>query len=247
MAEELARLLRRIGLEKILELEERDPQYLAICKLCKAGIGEGEVARLAMLNALVSYRLTGRGEEHWGFFADYFARRRPSDICRAFSEYIAASPYLALNRRARLSRAAKACRYIPNIEDLRRAWDDLAGILGSDKNAKTIVFAIKILNYVYMCCRGVKRPLPKEVPIPVDYRVARLTSCMGLINAGPEEAMRRSEEVQRIWSRIAEESGVPPLHIDTLLWLAGRVILYGDRPYDIPPEFLAFVKRFCKS
>ncbi|MBP1448772.1 MAG: N-glycosylase/DNA lyase [Thermoproteus sp.] len=246
MAEEIALLLGRIGLDRILELEKKDPQYLAICRLCKAR-PEAEAARLAMLNALVSYKLSGRGEEHWDYFSKYFTEHKSSDICKSFIEYIKRSPYLALGRDGRTRRALKACRYSPNLDDLLRSWRELADVLGAEGDAKTIVFAIKILNYVYMCCRGRARPAPFEIPIPVDYRVAKLTSCMGLVDIGPEEALRRREEVQRIWSRIAEASGVPPLHIDTLLWLAGRVVLYGDRAYELPTEFLALIKRLCKS
>ncbi|MEL9991024.1 MAG: N-glycosylase/DNA lyase [Thermoproteus sp.] len=244
MAEEIVELLRRIGPEAILALEKRDPQYLAICKLCRAR-GEEDTARLAMLNALVSYRLAGKGEEHWEYFAEFFSRRRSRDICEEFLEYLKASPYLALARNAKIKRTLKACRYEPDLEDLTKTWRDLAALVGADTESKTIVFAIKILNYVYICCRGTERLLPMEIPIPVDYRVAKLSACLGLIRASPEEALRRAREVQEAWNKVAKESGIPPLHIDTLLWLAGRAVLYGDRDYGIPADFLTLVKRFC--
>lgn len=244
MAEEIAELLRKIGPKAILALEKRDPQYLAICRLCRAR-GERDAARLAMLNALVSYRLAGKGEEHWEYFAEFFSKKRGRDLCEEFLEYLKASPYLALARNARIKRALKACRYEPDLGDLARTWRDLATLVGADTESKTVVFAIKILNYVYMCCRDADRLLPREIPIPVDYRVAKLTVCLGLIRATPEEALRRAREVQEVWNKIAEASGIPPLHIDTLLWLAGRVVFYGDREYGIPTDFLAFVKRFC--
>ncbi|MGC8582884.1 MAG: N-glycosylase/DNA lyase [Thermoproteus sp.] len=243
-AEEIALLLRKIGLKAILDLEKEDPQYKSVCRLC-GNRGEPDTARLVMMNALISYRLTGKGEEHWHYFADFFSRRKGNDICEEFIQYIKTSPYLAIGRDIRIKRIRKVCNYDPDIIDLSKTWRDLARLLGSDGEAKTVVFTVKMLNYVYMCCRGVDRALPNDIPIPVDYRVARLTACLGLIKAGPEEALRRREEVQRIWSEIAERSGVPPLHIDTLLWLAGRVVLYGDRSYAVPKEFLDFIKRFC--
>ncbi len=243
---EIALLLRRIGLERILALEKKDPQYLSICSLCRRR-GERETARLVMMNALISYRLAGKGEEHWDYFSKFFAQRRRDDICAEFLEYVRTSPYLAVGRDARIRRVSKICRYEPDLDDLVKTWKNLINILNADDDAKTIVFTIKMLNYVYICCRGVDRMLPYEIPIPVDYRVARLTACLGLVDIPPEEALRRWKDVQRVWNEVAQISGIPPLHIDTLLWLAGRVALYGDRTYDIPNEFLELIKRFCHS
>ncbi|MFP3198955.1 MAG: N-glycosylase/DNA lyase [Thermoproteus sp.] len=244
VAEEIALLLRRIGLKAILDLEREDPQYKSICRLCGNRTVE-DVARLVMMNALISYRLAGKGEEHWQYFADFFSRKRSDDICEEFVQYIQTSPYLAIGRGARIKRIGKICKYRPDLENLSKVWRDLARLLETDSEAKTVVFAVKMLNYVYMCCAGVDRALPSDIPIPVDYRVAKLTACLGLIRTSPEEALRRHREVQRIWSEIAERSGVPPLHIDTVLWLAGRVVLYGDRSYAVPEEFLSLIKRFC--
>lgn len=246
MAEELVELLRRVGLSRILAIEKRDPQYLAVCRVCE-NRGTDETARLVMLNALISYRLTGKGEEHWMYFADFFSTRRNIDICKEFFEYISKSPYLILNRNARMSRVRKACGIKPDIDDLIKTWNKLALTLDVDPNSKTVVFALKMLNYVYMCCRGVDRPVPFEIPIPVDYRVARMTSCLGLIAMAPEEAMRRYREIQTVWRRIAEASGIPPLHIDTLLWLAARAVLYSDTENEVPRELVEFFKRFCKG
>lgn len=242
--EEIALLLRRIGLERILALEKRDPQYSSVCSICK-NRGEGETARLVMMNALISYRLTGRGEEHWDYFSRFFSQRKREDLCAEFLDYVRGSPYLAVGRNARIKRALSVCGYMPDIDDLLKTWKDLVTILNADSDAKTIVFTIKMLNYVYMCCRDIDRALPYEIPIPVDYRVAKLTSCLGLVDLSPEEALRRYKEVQRAWHKVSQISGIPPLHIDTLLWLAGRVVLYGDRNYEVPAEFLELVKRFC--
>jgi DNA-(apurinic or apyrimidinic site) lyase len=54
-------VFRRLGLEAILNLEKKDPQYVAVCNVVKRH-GEEVGATLAMLNALISYRLAGRGK-----------------------------------------------------------------------------------------------------------------------------------------------------------------------------------------
>lgn len=230
-------LLRALGVRGVLRLERQDPQYHAVCRVLQHN-GEETAARLAMLNALVSYRLSGKGEEHWGYFGRYFSRR-VYDVCAEFLRYVEASPYLRLGVEARKRRVQKACGYLPDLEDLGNVLDRLAALLGADRNQKTLVFTIKILNYVYMCSRGVDRPLPFDIPIPVDYRVAHLTWCAGLIDIPPHEAMRRYREVQEVWNTISREAGIPPLHIDTVLWLAGRAVLYGENIHNIPTEIIS--------
>lgn len=230
--------LRRLGIEEVLKLERRDPQYRAVCNVVKRH-GETVGSRLAMLNALISYRLTGKGEEHWEYFGKYFSQLEVIDLCRDFLKYIETSPFLKIGVEARKKRALKACDYVPNLEDLGLTLRQLSHIVGARREQKTLVFTIKILNYAYMCSRGVNRVLPFDIPIPVDYRVARLTWCAGLIDFPPEEALRRYEAVQKIWDAVARETGIPPLHLDTLLWLAGRAVLYGENLHSVPKEVIA--------
>ena len=228
--------LGTLGLGAILELEKRDPQYIAVCRVWEAQ-GEEVCASLSMLNALVSYRLSGKGEEHWQFFGDYFSRQRVTDVCTQFLAYLRASPFLKIGREARERRVRKVCGYRPNLENLLETWRRMSALLDVDPGQKTVVFAVKILNYVYRCSRGVERVLPMEIPLPVDYRVAHLTWCAGLIDVPPDVAMRQYKAVQAVWNRVAEVSGIPPLHIDTVLWLAGR-ILHGENIHNIPLKII---------
>ncbi|ABL88029.1 conserved hypothetical protein [Pyrobaculum islandicum DSM 4184] len=229
-------------IDVILQLEKRDPQYHAVCRVVQNN-DELTAARLTMLNALVSYRLTGRGEEHWEYFGWYFSRR-VKDVCDDFLKYIETSPYLKIGIETRKKRVAKACGYVPKLEDLEKTLNDLSVLLNAKREQKTLVFAIKMLNYVYMCSRGVNRLLPFNIPIPVDYRIAYLTWCAKLIDIPPKEAIRRYKEVQGIWNKVAEKVGIPPLHLDTLLWLAGRTVIYGENIHGIPQEIIAvFQKR----
>jgi len=226
-------VFRRLGLEAILNLEKKDPQYVSVCNVVKRH-GEEVGATLAMLNALISYRLAGKGEEHWQNFGRYFSQRKIVDVCKDFLTYLETSPYLRIGVETRKRRILKICRYRPNLENLINTLKEISELLNADPSQKTIVFSVKILNYAYMCSRGVERPVPFEIPIPVDFRVAHLTWCAGLVDMPPTEAMRRQREVQAVWSRVAQESGVPPLHIDTVLWLAGRAVLYGENVHNIP-------------
>lgn len=77
--ERIASLLRGLGINWVRGgFEERDPQYLTVARLCRGFGHDVEVAlRLTILNALVSYQLAGKGEDHWNYFANYFIGNKP--------------------------------------------------------------------------------------------------------------------------------------------------------------------------
>ncbi|MEZ0319081.1 MAG: N-glycosylase/DNA lyase [Pyrobaculum sp.] len=239
--EEVVNALNKFGIESIIQLETRDPQYAAVCGVVRRH-GEEVGARLAMLNALVSYRLLGRGEEHWKYFSQHF-QQEVEDVCKSFLTYLETSPYLRLGVENKKRRILKTCNYIPDLENLKNTLLTLSKLLQSEPDQKTLVFTLKILNYAYSCSRGAVRLLPMDVPIPVDFRVASLSWCAGLVDMAPREAMRRYREVQAVWNEIAQLTGIPPLHIDTVLWLAGRAVLYGENIHGLPHYLLRVFER----
>ncbi|MEM1807149.1 MAG: N-glycosylase/DNA lyase [Pyrobaculum sp.] len=228
--------IKSFGIEYIFRLEKKDPQYRAVCNIVNR---HGEVlgARLVLYNALISYRLLGKGEEHWEYFSTYFSKNI-YDICRDFIKYIEESPYLKLRVEARKRRILKICNYTPDIEDVESTLVKLSKLLNASPDQKTLTFAIKILNYVYMCSRGVDRMLPFTIPIPVDYRVAYLTWCSGLTDLLPHEGVKKHREIQSIWNEVARLTNIPPLHIDTILWLGGRAVLYGENIHGVSNKII---------
>ncbi len=218
-----------------MEIEESaDPQYAAVSALCEHHDPQ-TVFRLVVSNAAISYRLLGRGEEHWWYFSEFFSRPLGS-VCTELERYVTTSPYLKIGREARLRRVRKLCDI--QIHDVLKLWDVLARRLGTDKNAKTVVFSVKMGGYALRACGLWRAPFPMDIPIPVDYRIAQLSVRLGLFNGTAREAMKRYVEVQNAWNEVARESSIPPLHIDTLIWLAGRVVLYGDVRYGLPDTLL---------
>jgi len=100
-------------------------------------------------------------------------------------------------------------KYYSNMVELQR---DLAQVLGTRRNAKTVVFAVKMFGYAMRIATGEFRTYPMEIPIPVDSRIEKLTKRFG--------------DVKPIsfWNSVARSANVPPLHIDSILWPA----LSGD-------------------
>ena len=237
----IAELLRGLGIGWVREFEERDPQYIAISRLC-SGLGHDveTVLKLTILNALISYQLTGKGEEHWNYFADYFINNKPTDLCRDFMNYVINSRYLARYRDSRLRRVRNTCPQVARLGvgnylgDLMALWRFIARAANARGEEKTIVFAVKMAYYVGRAC-GLNINVPMDIPIPVDYRVTVITLCSGLtpitvsrhdVTSLARELMtRRRAEIQGVWGEIGRLSGIPPLNLDSVVWVLGGLLI----------------------
>ncbi len=238
----LSELFSEIGLGRVMRVEEElDPQLACAADVARRW-GAGPGALCAMLTALVSYRLAMRGEEWWRCYRDFFAERPcppdPRGAASAVGDFLRSCRGGILSRDAKLRRLGRVLSAEPALRRLvdspadailagyRGLLSAVAGALGQDWEDKTVVFSLKM---AYYACRGTSCPgsaLPAEVPIPVDVRVSCASYSSGLVDvppgADPVGAIMSSPRVaQRAWSAISASSGVPPLHIDTVIWTVG--------------------------
>lgn len=103
--------------------------------------------------------------------------------------------------------------------------NDIAEALGSPKTAKTVVFAVKMFGYAGRIAFGEFVPYPMEIDIPEDVRIKAYTERI------------TNEPPVSFWRRVAEETGIPPLHIDSILW----PVLGGKR------EVMERLKKVCEK
>ena len=216
---DIVELIRGFGIEGARYIEEHiDPQFQALLHLYENTKDKERFAPLVIANALVSYQLSGRGEDWWWEFARYFSENLVADFAGAYKVFL---PQSRTNRRlvdVKVRRLRRAEAFLQNMRpeeyygNMIALQTDLARILGTKKNAKTIVFAVKMFGYAMRIATGEFRPYPMEIPIPVDSRIRKLTERLDKDNPA------------RFWQDVAEQTGVPPLHIDSILWPA----LSGD-------------------
>ena len=221
--EYVARLLRELGVEVVLELEEVDPQFEAVASLCRVLGLDGAVA--TYLVAVATYQLKCSGEVFWSRFSEYMRRVVPDKVVEGVVGFILSDECSSIQRQVKVGRVLKLSRYIGDVRYLISScnflelWKLTYRALNADANSKTVVFAVKMGYYgakALNICRG---PLPSEIPIPLDRRVARATLNLGLLIVGsPEDVMRCRDVVLESWRDIGRSSGVPPIHIDVLLW-----------------------------
>jgi len=217
--------------------EAKDPQYRAVEEIVgKLGLEEGAAYVVGV--AIVSYQLASRGEEHWLLAARH--ARRPVDA--ALRSFVAQSPSLARLRARRMARVNRFIEAFLGVMlagfdgysmDLHSFWRDLSRALGADARSKTIAFAVKMMYYA-LKVRGAAPEVPFEVPIPVDYRVCLVSLSSGVVTRGRaadlrEDASalmgRRPGVVREAWGLVSGMSLIPPLRIDSVLWLTGGAIL----------------------
>ena len=228
---DLIETLALLRVYDILEFEEKyDQQYHAL-KFLKAKFRGRNFIALVALNALVCYRLSCRGETYWWEFSRYFTKLRPKDSLSMLKEFLSSSRCNRLGIRQKLRRIEKVHdvvdRLVNNINwlvrnQLRFAWE-VARRLGCDTGTKTVAFMVKMVNYALRISTGEKIVAPFDIDIPLDRRILDVSGRLGIRNSRQE------------WRRISLSTGIPPLHIDSLIWVGyelsreGLLLVDNDR------------------
>ncbi len=233
----LVETLRELGVECARTIEEKvDLQFDALKNL-HGNLADDELfLKLVIANAIVSYQLTAKGEAWWWEFSRYFSETPPvGSISKAYSEFL---PGSRTNRRlvaGKINRLRKLDVFLENLtlEEMRSYYfggmenlrEDLARTLNSKKNAKTIVFAVKMFGYAGRIAFRQFVPYPMSIEIPDDVRINAYTKRF------------TNEPPVSFWARISEETEIPPLHIDSILW----PVLGGNE------EVIRRLKRHCEK
>jgi len=187
--------LRELSIEDAFAVEERDPQMEAVRRLYMKG--GREAYSLAVANALVSYQLSMKGERYWLLFAEEVESLE--DLPAFLKRH---NPRLLRAKMRRLQRVRPFLHRLTGRESYGALYASLSSLFGRQK---TVSFAVKMFGYVKRA-EGIREPFPFSIPIPYDSRIARLSQALG-IGKGD-------------WDWIAKGVGIPPLHLDSLLWNA---------------------------
>ena len=211
--EKLLEVLKEFSPEEVFLIESLDPQYGALKKL-HTSLGDNELfLKLVLVNALMSYQLPTKGERYWENFAGYFSQNQSLE---GFEEFLKVYNNRFLS--SKLRRLQKVLKAIKPLTKGKLAefcknplglLEYLSTSLGQEKTAKTLVFAIKM--FIYACRIATGKPVraPFEIEIPLDVRLKRI-----------------SPELE-FWRKLSEELGIPPLHLDAVVWLS----LGGDKKF----------------
>ncbi|RLE66933.1 MAG: hypothetical protein DRJ47_01150 [Thermoprotei archaeon] len=221
------------------QLEKHDPQYHVVTNILKKIEDPFRAFTLIIAVSLVSYQLSTKGEEHWNYLETFVSKHKelsPREISLLFLEKSPSMRRLKTVKEARLQRFFKLFapvfqeKFQRYVEDLNLFRRDLAHLLNTDPDSKTIVFSVKMFHYA-LEASGLKHTLPFKIPLPADHRVCLISLTSGIIKTFDYISgfsrlanillSRKSGEVKKAWSEVSEKTGIPPLLLDTLLWITG--------------------------
>ena len=239
---ELVAILERFQISEVLEIEQKyDEQYKALQFLFEGFRDRKKFCLLVLLNALVCYQLSGTGERYWWEFAKHFRKKKVEDPIGELKNFLRVSRFNRRLLEVKLKRLTRLRKLLPKlyteIGENRINYEKLRGLIARSLNAKptskTVVFSMKMLNYA---CRITKRegsPLPMALNMPVDLRIREISNKLGV-----------NEKIEDFWDNMAEKVGIPPLHIDSLLWITCGLI---KNKVEIKNKKLSELANFLKS
>lgn len=209
--------LSKYSIKDALNFESNDRQFIALKKLEKNISDKDLYLLLTILNSLICYQLSWKWEDYWEEFSEYFSniKLNKNDLINELWFFISNSKNnkrFVDTKKKRLSKLNdfivefdwKAEYYYKNMIELR---DTLSKIMNQKKDAKTIVFAIKMFWY---SARNIFDFIeyPNEISIPVDSRLTALF----------EKYRWEYENINIFYSDLSEKLQISPLHLDWIVW-----------------------------
>ena len=229
--QKLIQILRDFDIQDVMNIESAyDEQHKYLQKLFDRIKDIGIFLTLIILNALSSYMLNCTGEEYWREFSEYFSTRASllqnttnealvTLIINEFKNFLANSRCNKRFLKVKISRLEKVKtvvnRILENHEFFIKNQSELLSMLSKqlspNKYSKTVTFAVKMFNYGLRICLGKEILMPWDAPIPVDKRIEFISRKLGV-----------QDDIMEFWNRISRIVCIPPLHIDSLLWVGYR-------------------------
>ena len=205
------------NLEDALNFEKNDRQFIALKKLEKNILDKDLYLLLTILNSIICYQLSWKWEDYWEEFSECFSniKLNKNNLILELWSFISNSKNnkrFVDTKKKRLSKLNdfilefdwKWEYYYNNMTELR---DTLSKIMNQKKDAKTIVFAIKMFWY---SARNIFDFIeyPKNISIPIDSRLTALF----------EKYTEDYEDINLFYSDLSDKLKISPLHLDWIVW-----------------------------
>ncbi|MFP3167136.1 MAG: N-glycosylase/DNA lyase [Candidatus Nanopusillus sp.] len=201
---DLIDILSKFSIEEILYFEENyDLQYRYLRFLYKNIKNQDLFLKLIVINSLLAFQLSYKGEKFWKIFSIYFSKHN-DNIYNNFLSFI--DLYNRRYKEIKIKRLNKIYNWIKDKDlliykdDLVKFNSEIAKVMGQNIYDKTIVFSTKIYGYGLRII-GYKIIFPFEIFIPIDNRIGKIS------------------KDKNYWIKLAKEINIPLLHVDSLIWI----------------------------
>jgi len=221
-------LLKNYTLEDALGVEKSDRQFLAYKKLYKnKNFSDEDYLFLILQNALISYQLSGKGEDYHEEFALEAEKNFSGfeDNTMKFYNFFESFLKNCRNNRRfiniKLKRIKKTLgfydKFSQNIEfyykNMSILAEDLSKIMNQSKESKTIVFAVKLFSYWARNVFWYIEKFPENLMIPIDSRLENL------FKLSTKKSKYTKQEIKEFYKELSLKLNIPLLHLDALLWV----------------------------
>lgn len=220
--QKLYKKLEKYNLKDAINFEEKDRQFLALKDLWeKIWSSENEknnfYLSLIIANSIVCYQLSGKWENYWEEFSLYVSEEKNtwSDVIKFLTKFLKTCKNNKRFTETKIQRLEKLRPFLEEFygkekyfyENMLELRDMLAKTMKQKKDAKTIVFAVKMFSY------GARNVFdfeyfPKEIAIPIDSRLTNLF----------EKYNSDYENIAKFYFDLAEKLDIPELHLDWIIW-----------------------------
>ncbi|AMD29814.1 hypothetical protein Nps_01840 [Candidatus Nanopusillus acidilobi] len=201
---DLIDILSKFSIEEILYFEENyDLQYKYLKFLYKNIKNQDLFLKLIVINSLLAFQLSYKGEKFWKIFSIYFSKHN-DDIYNNFLSFI--DLYNRRYKEIKIKRLNRIYNWIKDKDlliykdDLVKFNSEIAKVMVQNIYDKTIVFSTKIYGYGLRII-GYKIIFPFEIFIPIDNRIGKIS------------------KDKNYWIKLSKETNIPLLHIDSLIWI----------------------------
>lgn len=214
----LYKKIKHYDLNDVLKIEESDRQFIALQKLSSHFSDTDLYLALIISNSLICYQLSGKWEDYWEEFYDYFCENK-IDYSNLLDELINFIKNSKNNKRLiniKIKRVEKLRSFIldfhwkweyyyKNMVSLR---DELAKIMNQKKDAKTITFTIKMFGY---WARNIYDfvEYPYDISIPIDSRLISIF----------DKFSWNYDDIWLFYSDLSSKLWISQLHFDALVWV----------------------------
>lgn len=217
--EELYKKLKKYSIDDSIEVEESDRQYIALKNLYNNIINKEVYLWLILANSIICYQLSWKGEDYWEEFSVYFSKIniQKDDILKELWNFIKQSKNNKRFIDTKVNRLEKLKIFLKNFinneeyfyDNMLILRNELAKSMKQKKDAKTIVFAVKMFSYWARNSFKKLNYFPENINVPVDSRLIALF----------EKYKWDYEDINKFYFDLSKQLNIPELHLDALVWV----------------------------
>ena len=222
--------LKKYSIKDAIYFEENDRQFLALQKLYKNKKFSDELYLfLIIANSLICYQLSWKWEDYWEEFSSELENKNFKnfeEIYKFFEKFLKSSKNNKRFVETKLKRIKKLVAFLEGEErivwiekfefyykNMDKLAEKLAKIMNQKKDAKTIVFAVKMFSYWARNVFSYLEKFPKNLMIPIDSRLENLYKL---------ETWKidfNKKEIKEFYIDLSKKLDIPLLHLDAILWV----------------------------